>query len=252
MKRCFAWIASSLLLACVLAVPAFAVTRTPGAPQRVFSGTLQHVKIGSPSSTHVACSLGETRPPYWINAGYLYPPNDHYYTLLRVADCPSCGPGGLLVTNAHAILWFDEACDFPAEVSIVRNVGTPDCPKPDRSGATLCGPYPYLLSVSNPGGYDFIMALQTGCCITDDAFLLITFPTFGTCGTLPSLVAADVPCNPCFSYNDNPAFGFIDMCADPFWQIYNSGNPNMYVDTDCCVSTPTVPHGWGTLKQLYR
>ncbi len=242
-----------LLVSCLLAfaAPAFA-NRTMGRTAIPAQGlTLHTVKINLPASTHVACQLGETRPPAWINSGYLFPPDDRYYTYLKYSDCPACGPGGLLITAAHLILYYQEACSIPVEVSIVPAIQSGGCAVPDVNN-TLCGPVPFQLTVSNPGGYDFIMALAQPCCITGDAFLLIRFVDFGTCTTLPDLVAADVPCNPCVSYNLNPSFGFVDMCADPFWAQYNSGNPNMFVDADCCTTTPTLHGNWGRLKQLYR
>ena len=254
MNRCFHGVMSLLLASCLVAIaaPAFA-NRTMGrAPIPLEGHSLQTVRIGSPSSTHVACTLGETRPPAWINPGYLAPPDDRYYTFLRYSDCPGCGPGGLLITTAHVVLYFEQPCTIPVEVSIVPvlNPGS-ECPRPDVN-TTLCGPVPFTLIVDNIGGYDFILNLGQPCCITGDAFLLIRFPTLGTCDVLPDLVAADLPCNPCFSYNLNPVFGFVDMCSDPFWTQYQSGNPNMYVDTDCCTITPARPGTWGRLKQLYR
>ena len=243
-----------LLASCLLAfaVPASA-NRTMGRTAIPAQGlTLTTVRINRPASTHVTCQLGETRPPAWINSGYLFPPDDRYYTYLKVSDCAACGPGGLLITTAHMILYYSQACSIPVEVSIVPAIiNSAGCAIPDVNN-TICGPVPFQLTVSNPGGYDFIMALAQPCCITQDAFLLIRFVDFGTCTTLPDLVAADVPCNPCFSYNLNPSFGFIDMCADPFWAQYNTGNPNMYVDADCCDVTPTHPGSWGRVKQLYR
>jgi hypothetical protein len=252
MKRGDAMIASLLLLACVPAVPALA-TRAGGVEPRALTGTLHRLEIGAPSSTHVGCQLGETRAANWINSGYVHSPNDSYYTLLRIGDCPSCASGALLVTNAHVVLWFYDRCDFRIEIAIVRNIGTAACPMPDRSGATSWGPYGYTISAAfGPGGYEVVLVPPTGFCITQDAFLLIRFPSEGRCGNVPALFAADRPCNPCFTYHDHPSSGFVDMCADPSWAIYDTGNPSMFVDADCCAATPVLPHGWGTLKQLYR
>jgi hypothetical protein len=251
MKRLFPCLLS-LALVVAISGPASA-NRTQGrTPIPIDGKTIRAVKIGTPASPHVACTLGETRPPAWINPGYLVPPDDRYYTELKISDCPGCGPGGLLITNAHLVLYYEATCILPVEVSIVPAIlGPSGCEVPDTQH-TLCGPSPDLLPGDAGNGYDFSLALAQPCCITQDAFLLVRFVDLGNCATPPDLVAADPPCNPCVSYNLNPSFGFVDMCADPFWTQYLTGNPNMYVDADCCTITPTVPNSWGRLKLLYR
>lgn len=251
MKR---WFPGLLSLALMVAIPvAASADRTQGRTRIPFDGSaMRNVKIGTPASPHVACTLGETRPPVWVNPGYVVPPNDRYYTLLKISDCPGCGPGGLLITNAHVLLFYERTCFSPIEVSIVPALQGPNgCEIPDTEH-TLCGPSPYLLPGDAGFGYDFTLALAQPCCITQDAFLLVTFVNQGNCALPPDLIAADPPCNSCVSYNLNPSFGFVDMCLDPFWAQYLTGNPSLYVDADCCTITPTRPNSWGRVKMLYR
>src|SRR4030095_772180 len=205
-------------------------------------------RIGTPVTSSVSCELGETRPVAGFVSGYLFPPNDRYFTPLRPEGC---GARGVRISVAHVLIGYNVPCDIPVEVSIVGSLGDPACPVPDMN-RILCPPTIYTLSAEVPGGYDFGMALPNGCCITSDAFLQVRFISTGNCNPLPLLGAVDPPCLGCFSYNDNPGVGFVDICGDPFWPSDQAGNPKMYADATCCDATPTKSQSWGRLKVLYR
>ncbi|HYM81033.1 MAG TPA: hypothetical protein VEY91_06435 [Candidatus Limnocylindria bacterium] len=244
------------LLTLALLVPAAALANRSGTTVNpVDPGQVHPFLIGTPLTSGAPCQLGEIRPTASTVSGYLAPPDDAYFTLLNPAACASCtGPGGVIITTAHVVLGFNPICTISVEVSIVSDGGVPGCPEPNVNDV-LCGPVTYALTPAATGTTDFSLALPQACCITQNAFLKVKFLTNGTCnppGGNPSIGAAATPCNTCFSYNDNPAFGFVDICTDFFWPSAQAGNPKMYVDADCCNGTSDLHGSWGRLKTLYR
>lgn len=246
--RC-AWL---LLLACLL--PAAAIAERSATSFEPLGDTpVLDVRIGVPPSASGGCLLGETRPVAGFVNGYLFPPDDRYLTLLRPSGCTACPPpSAIQLTTAHVILGFNSPCAIPVDVSIVGSFPG-ECPVPDQANV-ICPPTRYILS-SDEGGVaiDFGLALPPGCCISENAFLLITFVDIGTCADDPPVIgAAATPCNTCFSYNDNPTYGFVDICTDPFWPSETLGNPTMYAEADCCAATPVDSGTWGRVKAMYR
>jgi len=242
---------ASLALAAVLVPAAAFAGRGPALVNPARPAQLRPYTMGTPLSTHIACQLGEVRPVPTYVSGYLFP-DEKYYTLLRISDCPGCGSSGLILTTAHVILRFPVACSIPLEVSVIGATVTGNCIVPDES-VVICAPVPYNVAPPVAGDYDVTLNLPAACCIQQNAFLSIRFVSNGLCGTasLPQLGAAGLPCVPCFTYNQNPNFGLVDMCADPFWPV-QAGNPAMFVAADCCDITEAVPHTWGRVKTLYR
>jgi hypothetical protein len=240
----------SLVAILILFALAFVVTSSyaerPAAVERPPSGPLQQVEVVKirPATATPACQLGVNDPHFTMN--YLYPPDDEYYTLIDPAACGCAAQGGVLATTAHMILDFPEACTIPVTVAIVAaDLSDPSCPTPIR-GQYLCPPVEYDIAVSNPGGYDFLMPLGGPCCITQKAFLVITFREVGDCGSVPGLYVS-FGCEPCASWNYWPGGAMVDLCEG-----YLLGNPNMYVDAACCDVVPTLPASWGQLKSMYR
>lgn len=218
----------------------------PAAVKGTSSGIPQKIEVAKArqSAVNSVCQLGVNDPHFTMN--YLYPPNDEYYTLLDPSTCGCAGQGGVALTTAHMILDFPEACSIPVTVAIVAaDLSNPSCPVPMRE-QYLCAPVNYDIEVSNPGGYDFLMPLNAACCITQKAFLLITFRAVGTCGAVPSLYVS-FGCEPCTSWNYWPDGALTNLCDG-----YLLGNPNMYVDAACCGVVPALPHTWGRLKSAYR
>jgi hypothetical protein len=218
----------------------------PAPVHEAMLGTPLKLAVGTPQNITVTCTLGVTdAPAYLVN--YLLPPDDAYYTLLDPALCGCAGPGGVLLSNAHAFLNFQMACSIPVSVGVVAaDLTDPLCPRP-IPGQYLCGPINYNLAPAAAGNYDFSFALPAGCCITQKAFLVVTFLQTGDCTTLPRLITSAI-CNGCFSYNVYPPTGFDDLCVD----IGFPGNPIMYVDAGCCDVVPTHHDTWGRLKTMYR
>ena len=217
-----------LLLVALSLVATASHAARPAAVSAPLQGTLQNIAVGTPQQMYIACQLGITGDPaYYVN--YLYPPSDAYYTLLDPGTCGCTGPSGVLLSNAHIMLNFQMACSIPVSVAVVAaDVTDPLCPVPV------------------PAQYIFTLPLPSGCCITQKAFLVITFTGAGTCTTLPRLITID-GCDPCVSYNVYPG-GFDDLCAD----IGFPGNPNMYVEAACCDIVPATRGTWGRVKILYR
>jgi len=245
MRRRYPLIAVLLLVALSLVATASQAAKPTVVPEPL-QGTLQKFAVETPQQMYIACQLGVTgAPAYLVN--YLYPPSDAYYTLLDPAACGACpGPNGVLLSNAHAMLNFPMACSIPVSVAVVgADLTDPLCPVP-VPGQTICGPVNYNLAPAAAGNYDFTFALPSGCCITQKAFLVVTFTGAGTCTTLPRLITTD-GCDPCVSYNVYPA-GFDDLCVD----IGFPGNPNMYVEAACCDIVPAMQGTWGRVKTLYR
>ena len=140
---------------------------------------------------------------------------------------------------------------IPVSVAVVAaDLTNPLCPVP-VPGQYICGPVNYSIGDLPLGNYNFTFALPSGCCITQKAFLMITFPAKGTCTTLPGtllprLIATD-GCVGCVSYNVYPG-GFDELCGASHFP----GNPNMYVDAACCDIVPAMRGTWGRVKTLYR
>ena len=218
----------------------------PAAVSAPLQGTLQKIAVDTPQQMYVACQLGVTGAPAFL-VNYLYPPNDAYYTMLDPAACGACpGPNGVLLSNAHILLNFQMACSIPVSVAVVAaDLTDPLCPVP-VPGQYICPVVNYNLAPAAAGNYDFTFPLPSGCCITEKAFLVVTFTGTGTCTTLPRLITTD-GCDPCMSYNVYPG-GFDDLCAD----IGFPGNPNMYVEAACCDIVPAMRGTWGRVKTLYR
>lgn len=233
-----------VLLALALVVTASHAAR-PAPVSEPLQGATQKFAVGTPQSMYVVCQLGVTGVPAWI-VDYLAPPSDAYYTLLDPAICGCPGAAGVLLSNAHVALNFGVACSLPISVGVVEaDLTDPLCPVP-VPGQYLCAPVNYTIAPPVAGNYDFVLALPAGCCITQKAFLEVTFLGAGTCTTLPKLFTTD-GCDGCVSYNVYPA-SFDDLCV----AIHFPGNPVMYVEAACCDITPAIRGTWGRVKTLYR
>jgi hypothetical protein len=213
-------------------------------------GTPIQIDLSARPVTNLVCELGVLDPPAFI-VNYLLPPDDAYYTLIRPSDCTACtGPGGVEVLNINVLLNFPVACTQPVAISVVRAGGDPACRTPIPTDV-LCGPIGYNLAPGAAGNFQFTMPLLAGCCITDDAFIVVNFTAAGagcaTSATRPRLITSNV-CNACVSYNIYPGGGPDDLCTD----IGFPGNPNMWAEVDCCNVVPTDRQSWGRMKMLYR
>jgi hypothetical protein len=228
----------------LFAAPAQAVRPVPKAG--VLKGPTQRVLVGRLlQSAPPTCTLGVTGPASFPMF-YLYPPEDQYYTLLDPAACACGEEAGLQLATAHVQLDFPEPCTIPVRVGVVAaDLSDPACPVPIVDGY-LNQPIVYDLSVTEAGQYDFSMALD-GICISEKAFLLVTFVTGGDCGSWPGLMIDTAVCG-CVAYNAWPGSGDItvDLCG------VLPGSPVMYVDATCCSVVPTMGRSWGRIKTLYR
>lgn len=237
--------------ASILVLAALALVTSPGqaakpAPVRgTLRGAPQQVVVGNQlQSVNATCVLGVIGPPSFPMF-YLYPPEDQYYTLIDPAQCECSGSGGVSVSTAHVMLDFPEACTIPVRVAVVAaDLSDPQCPIP-IPGQYLCPPVEHDLSVSEAGQYDFSLPITAGCCITQKAFLMITFVTGGDCGSWPGLMIDTAVCG-CVSYNAWPGGDLYDLCGTL------PGSPVMYVDAVCCGVVPALPQSWGKIKTLYR
>lgn len=233
-----------LLALAVLAAPSLAARPLP-APEAI-QGVSQHQIVAQPDRVNVTCLLGVTGDPAWA-ISYLAPPDDAYYTLLDPAACGCTSPGGVLLSTAHVVLFFQTlACALPVTVSVVAaDLTDPACPAP-LPGQVICSPVSYTLNPAAIGLWDFTLPLNAGCCITGKAFLRVTIDGVGTCSTLPKLVSTD-GCESCVSWNGYPPSYMDELCAVGF-----PGNPNMYVEAACCDAVPAHVGTWGRIKSMYR
>jgi len=210
-------------------------------------GPFESITIGPPLPQG-ACALGILGDPAF-SVEYLLPPDDDYLTLIDPTSCLACPSGSLALTAAHVALDFPTACAQPVTVSIVGAIDQNGCMTPDVSNV-LCGPIAYNLSPGEAGAFIFNLPLPAGCCISQKVFLSVNFiaPGVGcnTSDTRPRLLTTD-NCQPCTSWNDW-AGGTDDLCTD----VGFPGNPIMYVDGECCATTPAIQSSWGLLKSQYR
>jgi hypothetical protein len=242
----------SLLPVLLLAALSLGVTVSHAAkPTRVVTpllGTPRKADVSTPQRVNAICQLGVTGAPASIVDGYILPPDDQYYTLMDPAACGCNGEGGVLLSNAHVLLSMPVAgCTIPMSVAVVQaDLSNPNCPVP-MPGHYIGQPAVFNLSVAEAGSYDFTFPLDAGVCITEKAFLLVTFLTNGDCGegNVPGLITTDT-CDPCVSWNVYPG-NFDDLCDNGF-----PGNPVMSVEAACCTSVPAGRGTWGRLKTLYR
>jgi len=238
-----------LLLAALTLVVSVGNAAKPTMVREHMNGTPVPLNVTTLQNLATTCTLGITDPGAWI-VNYIYPPEDGYYTLLDPALCNCTGTGGVLLATAHALLNFPMVCSIPVRVGIVAaDLTDPACPVPIK-GQYLCPPATYNVSVAAIGNYDITFPLPAGCCITQKAFLEVTFMTSGTCTTVPKLITSDI-CNGCTSYNIWPGssgYNVDDLCID----IGFPGNPVMFVDATCCDVVPAHTGTWGRLKVLYR
>jgi hypothetical protein len=196
-------------------------------------------------SPQAVCTIGVLPPFGSPVAGVLTPPEDTYYTLLLPADCSACPNGYLLSRQVRISLHFPDPCTLTARVSIIAASGTPSCPAPGP-GPLLCPPALHSLVALVPGSADIVLPLPMECCLLEPAFLVVTFTSAGTCGTLPRLWLDD-GCNACVSYRERSGLPLHDLCSTGL-----PGNPMMSLEADCCEVVPTRPSTWGRVKTLYR
>jgi hypothetical protein len=242
----FRYILISMLVLATLTLVASPGQATRPTPQQgTLRGTTQQVIVGSKlESMNPICTLGVIGPASFPMF-YLYPPEDQYYTLIDPAQCGCQGSGGALLSTAHVMLDFPEACTIPVRVGIVAaDLSNPECPAPIM-GQYLCPPVDQDLSVTEAGQYDFALPLGAVCCITQKAFLMITFVTGGDCGSWPGLMIDTAVCG-CVSYNAWPDGELYDLCGTL------PGSPVMYVEAGCCGEVSTTPQSWGHIKAMYR
>jgi hypothetical protein len=218
--------------------------------------------VANPYSTTAACDMGILPPPQ-VAFGYILPPGDEYYTLIDPRTCSDdCGhPGGgvqsRLITNAHVLHFYTEPCQIPATISIAPAFETsPGCFTPNPFAPDLCPAVNTMYS--DEGGplatcVDQVRPVVAGCCITEPAFLKIVYNQ-GTCGGgRPAFCGPDGQnCSPCRQYNYYPGASFPgdDVCV--VLSPQGIGGVDMWVESECCNPTPTLPGSWGSLKTLYR
>lgn len=218
----------------------------PEARQGSLQGSIKKVVVGSrQQAVSATCALGVLGPASFPMQ-YLYPPDDQYFTLLDPAQCACLDPDGALVTAAHVVLDFAEACAIPVRIGIVAaDLSDSQCPAPVVE-QYLCPPTDFELTVNEAGEYDFALPLEASCHLTQKAFLMVTFVTGGDCGSWPGLMIDTAVCG-CVSYNAWPGSGPpSDLCgALP-------GSPVMYVETTCGGAVPAARRTWGSIKSVPR
>jgi len=236
----------SLFALLLVSTSAFAARPAPVVAPFEQKGPFESITIGPPLPNGT-CTMGISADPAW-SVDYLLPPDDEYLTLIDPTTCFACPNGSMAINAAHVALQFRATCSQPVTVSIVGAIDQNGCMVPDLDNV-LCGPIGYNLNPGATGAFLFNLPIPQGCCITGKAFLSINFiaPGVGcaTSTTRPLLLTTD-ECQPCASWNDW-AGGTDELCDVGF-----PGNPIMYVDGDCCSTTPATPSSWGLLKSLYR
>jgi hypothetical protein len=198
-----------------------------------------------------ACELGITGPVTDV-IGYILPPDDAYYTLLKGADCPGCAGEPRLYTFVHLGLFWVYQCDVPVTISIVGSTGGP-CPMPVPSNV-LCPPITYTLDSEELGvpyarGVDVTLPLSGNCCLEGDVFLRVEYDR-GTCNfTNFGFMTEPRGCAPCTQYNIWPG-GFDDLC---YVLTPNSfGLLIQKTEVECCGETAAEPATMGRVKTQYR
>jgi hypothetical protein len=241
-----------LVALCVaLAAPAFAGKLAPNTKPTPVSASLPF-QVGRATGTSAACQMGVLGPAI-AAYGYLFPPNDQYYTYLDPVDCPSCSGNAYLFTNAHVQLYYTQSCQIPVFVSIVgADVSDPYCPRPNPYDV-ICPEVQYVLGDAGVLNQciDFSLPLPASCCVNRPAFLELRFET-GSCPDYRPEFCYGSSCENCRQYNIYPGSppGGDDECAVLAPNGFSSWI--MYAEATCCQATPTLPGTWGKMKTLYR
>ena len=178
---------------------------------------------GATGEAQFDCQTGIIGPPVY-SVGYIYPPDDSYYTLIDPSDCECPDTTGVLVSAAHIVLHFEWAFSIPVRVGIVQaDLSDEECPIP-IPGQYLCPPVDYDLQGPGYGIHDIALPLSADCVATERSFLEITFTEWAY--DIPVLILTG-SCESCRSYNYYPGDNY-DLCTFGF-----EGNPIMYVDAMC-------------------
>jgi hypothetical protein len=205
------------------------------------------LQLGSPR-VNATCTLGELGTPAYI-VNYVFPPDDQYYTFVDPSQCTQCN-GVVSAVEGWAFLNFPATCTQQMSVAIYGAINNGGCWQVNTD-QPLCPETVYDVTPPAAGNYYIGLPIPAGCCISQPAFLKITFVNVAagcnSSSTIPRLITTGA-CNGCESYNIYPGGGPDDLCAD----IGFPGNPVMYLDVDCCLGTPTHKHTWGALKSTYR
>lgn len=242
------FVAAALVLG---TVPAFAAKPQP-TPIEAPAGPGREFRVGAAGPDGPLCQMGVTGPPANLY-GYIFGPDDGYYTLLRPGSCPSCPQGGYRLAAAHMELYFTEACEIRVTLSLVPAMGQPGCLAPNPFAPPICPPTEYV--INDRGQFDecvdYALAMPGGCCIDGPVFLVIEFDP-GSCRSGRPGFCGPAACSNCTQYNFYPGVNSPgdDLCT--VLTAFSLTPPIMYVDADCCAPTSTLPRSWGTLKTLYR
>src|SRR6185295_2121271 len=118
----------------------------------------------------------------------------------------------------------------------------------------LCGALSYPLVGTAETSVTYTLALPSGCCISEEAFVLVRFlGSFGPCfhpqsGLTPSIYGSLGQCMACDQYYTAPP----SVPTLTLWCPNAAGLMWMQVDADCCGPTEVGRQSWGTIKTLYR
>jgi hypothetical protein len=242
-----------LVAACLALTVAAAFASKPEPTLIPTEGPLP-VVMNSITGTTTACEMGILPPPA-LAFGYILPPADQYFTLLNPANCASCGANpARLITMSHTLLYFTEPCQIPVTVAIAPAFETsPGCYTPNPFAANLCPPVQYMVSDGGNLGacVDAALPVAAACCVDGPTFLMIQYDQ-GTCANGRPAFCGPGSCSLCQQYNFYPGAGFPgdDLCA--LLGPQGVFGVNMWVDSECCQPTSTLPGSWGSLKSLYR
>lgn len=214
------------------------------------AGPIHRVYVNGVAPLAPICQMGEPDTSF-NEINFIEPPDDSYYTLLLASQCPSCtAPDTAVVKFAHVALDYPVQCIVQAQVAIVAAKRiAPDCFAPDTT-IILCPPRTVNLEPISNGIFDLAAAVSTGCKVSRDAFLCITFmglaPECTDGNDRPRLMLSS-QCPTCSSYNH---FGTPRQSLDLCPQLM--GRPTMYIDVEACITTPALVRSWGSLKIRYR
>jgi hypothetical protein len=226
----------------LLASPS-AFAQQPASPILRF-GALPLRPTSSPFASSVVCQAGMNGSPAAVTS---ISQGASYYTLLAADSC-MCGSDAVELSSAHLGLIFGSPCMVDISVSIVGSIlDAPGCYRPNP-GNVIFPAVSRSVGAPSSGIHDIVVPLPDDWCITEPAFLCITFDSFGTCVTPvspPGLVDV-ASCTSCATWL---SFDSRDWCAFHGGAV---GNPIMYADADCCQLTPIHRESWGRLKTLYR
>lgn len=187
----------------------------------------------------VSCSTGVLQDASSI-LNFTVPPDDAYYTLFRVDDCPTCATADTaIITRVHMLLELRSVCQMPVDVYMVGVQGVDSCLAPNTADVLYPSQSFFLPPATRQHDTtEVVFTLPFPATLVERAFLVINFADTLPCvsggangDSIAGVVFAQDTCYTCRSFNDWTGGDELDDLCNPAIPV---GNPVIWADVDDC------------------